>query len=39
MVEDLWNSGMKFESDFTIADNVDEGWEEIQDKVKSKVGS
>ena len=25
--------------DFTIADSVDDGWEEIPDKVKSKVGS
>lgn len=38
MVEDLWNSGMKYAFDFIIADNVDEGWEEIPDKVKSKVG-
>ena len=25
--------------DFILADNVDDGWEEIPDKVKSKVGS
>ena len=39
MVEDLWNSGKMCLLDFTIADSVDDGWEEIPDKVKSKVGS
>ena len=39
MVEDLWNSGNMCLLDFTIADSVDDGWEEIPDKVKSKVGS
>ena len=38
MVEDLWNSGKMCLLDFTIADSVDDGWEEIPDKVKSKVG-
>ena len=39
MVEDLWNSGKMCLWDCTIADSVDDGWEEIPDKVKSKVGS